>query len=179
MSAMLPDSEVTLLAAIGVAGTAFGGWMAARVGRAAAGGTDAARDQRAREAGRRRDDRTADLYGELLAEMTRSERRKFGVLHRARDEEPGPRESDEPLGDGEADEFWSWRARVIVFASDEVRSLWEAWHAILLEGWSPKAADDRRGRLRAAREQVEQQMRSELIRNAETQGKDPMPRRLI
>jgi hypothetical protein len=89
-----------------------------------------------------------------------------------RDEEPSPHEMGEPLDDKEADEFWSWRARVTIFASAEVRSFWEAWHAILREGWPPEDSRDQRQRLRTAQARVEQQMRSELSWGARVQTKE-------
>jgi hypothetical protein len=161
LSAMLTDSEVALITTgVGVAGTALGGLIAAWSGRAAA--RAAARDQRELEAERRRDDRSSDLYRELLVEMDKRERHQQEIVSGLRVPEPDPHEEGEPYDDEEADALSAWRAKVTLFASDDVRNLWEAWNTIFQEGWSPKYSADQRTRLKAARARLEQQMRSEL-----------------
>ena len=152
---MLTIAETALtVAGIGVGGTTLGGYLAARAGRQAS--LQAARQQRRLEADRRRDDRRAALYHEVLRSMqllTRDQARH--VLSGRRD-----RRHDENSEAAETRANLS--SRLALFASGDVGRLFQAWLDVFAERWFENVAEDQQQRLEAAREALVAQMRREL-----------------
>jgi hypothetical protein len=135
------------------------------------------RTQWQREKWRHQTDRRSDLYQDMFIRTRHLLR--LQSHHNLPDRPPPPTPE-------EVEELDRWTARVELFASSEVDTLWDAWFTIHMEGWeihrtALKSLEDRRRyaehgeRRDAAHAALVDQMRREL------EGKPvwkPKPRRL-
>lgn len=167
---MLTAAEIAFIGSgIGVVGTVSAVFVGAYTGRRAARQT--MQEQRKLEAERRYDDRLAALYQDSLQDMqilmrdqSRREWAKAfpaagrGRFRGARARPALPNFAGDEVGERRA----NLTSRMELFASAEVRDLFDAWLAVYSERFFPPFAEDQPQRLAAARAALVAQMRREL-----------------
>ena len=149
------DEHAFITALVPLLGTALGWCLSQRTA------VTTAREQRRIEGDRRRDDRRAALYQDLVmrTDLTAGEGLKF--LARGSEESEPPKSTEDP----------EWRARLLLFASPEVQDLWGKWiHALNALYLATRAPEEQVGAafkgvhdgIRQARNALVRQMRREL-----------------